>query len=282
MARVEKMSDPQETTGVGETPGDGGNGRPTVHVQNAVKSFDGRVVVDIADLTLGKHPIEGLIGPNGAGKTTLLRMIMHSISLDQGTIAFFPPGGPGSGGEFLSDLPSPAIARLGVVKTNQVIQDFDRLTILDSLMLPVARQSDEKSYEIYRENGLFEEHVKEFRWYLDQFPFEDPYGYAKSAGEKKLLDIIRCLLLHPKVLLLDEPAAGLPEDVSDRIMDLIKEKTKTENMSVVIVEHDLNVIWKLSDYVHFMAEGSVILHGEPAYIRQHDTVVEKYLGTGHV
>jgi ABC-type branched-subunit amino acid transport system ATPase component len=282
MARVEKMSDPQETTGVGETPGDGGNGRPTVHVQNAVKSFHGRVVVEIADLTLGKHPIEGLIGPNGAGKTTLLRMIMHSISLDQGTIAFFPPGGPGSGGEFLSDLPSPAIARLGVVKTNQVIQDFDRLTILDSLMLSVAQQSDERLYEIYRESEVFDDHISEIRWYLDEFPFEDPYGYANSAGEKKLLDIIRCLLLHPKVLLLDEPAAGLPEDVSDQAMALIKEKASAENMSVVLVEHDLNVVWGMSDYVHFMAEGSVILQGEPAYIRQHDTVVEKYLGSGHV
>ncbi len=269
------------------TPARGLNGgtegaRPTIRIQGAVKSFHGRVVVDVDDLTLGKHPIEGLIGPNGAGKTTLLRMIMHSVTLDEGTITLFPNDNSGNGGEVLSNRRSPAIARLGVIKTNQVIQDFDRLTILDSLLLSLAKQSDERSYEIYRENGLFEEHVNEIRWYLDRFPFEDPYGYANSAGEKKLLDLIRCLLLRPRLLLLDEPAAGLPEDVANLVMELIKEKATTENVSVVIVEHDLKVIWGLSDYVHFMAEGSVILQGDPAYVRQHDTVIEKYLGSGHV
>lgn len=276
------MSDSREPATADAPPAAGSNGRPTIRVQDAVKSFHGRVVVDVDDLTIGQHPIEGLIGPNGAGKTTLLRMIMHSISLDAGTITFLPPNRSGNGGEVLSDRRSPAIARLGVVKTNQVIQDFDRLTILDSLLLAVAQQSDERLYEIYRENEVFDDHISEIRWYLAEFPFEDPYGYAKSAGEKKLLDIIRCLLLHPKVLLLDEPAAGLPEDVSDQVMALIKERTSAENMSVVIVEHDLNVIWNMSDYVHFMAEGRVVLQGEPAYIRQHETVVEKYLGSGHV
>jgi ABC-type branched-subunit amino acid transport system ATPase component len=247
-----------------------------------VKSFDGRVVVDVEDLTLGQHPVEGLIGPNGAGKTTLMRMIMHSVGLDRGTITFFEPDDHAGGGHLLSNRPSHVIARLGVVKTNQVIQDFDRLTIWDSLLLSVANESDERSYRIYREDGLFEEHVEEIRGYLDRFGFENANGFAKSAGEKKLLDIIRCLLLKPKVLLLDEPAAGLPEDVSAQVMELVKHIATTENVSVVIVEHDLTVIWSMSDYVHFMAEGSVVLQGDPAWIRQHETVVEKYLGSGHV
>ena len=112
-------------------------GRPSLHVEGAVKSFDGRVVVDVADLTLGEHAVEGLIGPNGAGKTTLMRMIMHSIKLDRGKVTFF--AGDGSpGGVVLSSKPAYAIARLGVVKTNQVIQDFEKLTIWDSLLLSVA------------------------------------------------------------------------------------------------------------------------------------------------
>jgi ABC-type branched-subunit amino acid transport system ATPase component len=208
-----------------------------------------------------------------------MRMIMHSIKLDEGTITFSPNGRDAS---VLSDMRSPAIARLGVVKTNQVIQDFERLTILDSLLLSTAEASDERAYQIYREDDVFDRNAAEIRGYLAYFGIDDSTNFALSAGEKKLLDIIRCLLLHPKVLLLDEPTAGLPGEARDRVMDLIRDKAMTENISVVIVEHDLAVIWAMSDHVHFMAEGSVILEGGPDYIREHETVIEKYLGSGHV
>lgn len=270
----------KDTTFAREPTGDSDGSRPRVRIQDAVKSFAGRVVVDVDDLTVGAHPIEGLIGPNGAGKTTLLRMIMNSISLDRGTITL-SSGGDGSE-VVLSDLPASRMARHGVVKTNQVITDFEKLTILDSLLLSVARATDEWPYRIYREQGLHEDTVEDILWYLDRFEFEDPLGLADSAGEKKLLDIIRCLLLKPRVLLLDEPTAGLPDDIRDQLMGVIKQKAAEENMTVLIVEHDLHVIWTMSDYVHFMAEGCVLLQGEPTLIREHRTVIEKYLGSGHV
>jgi ABC-type branched-subunit amino acid transport system ATPase component len=268
------------TASAGESVVDRPSSRPTVHIQGAVKSFGGRVVVDVDDLALGTYPIEGLIGPNGAGKTTLLRMIMHAISLDEGTVVLSSNGNGDR--TILSNLPASAMARNGIVKTNQVITDFEQLTIMDSMLLAVAQRSDERFFAIYREPGLYDDHVSEIQWYLDQFDFEDPYGFANSAGEKKLLDIIRCLLLEPRVLLLDEPAAGLPDDIRDQIMELIRQKSADDNMAVVIVEHDLHVIWNMCEYVHFMAEGSVVLQGEPAYIRDHETVVEQYLGSGHV
>jgi ABC-type branched-subunit amino acid transport system ATPase component len=255
--------------------------RPSLRIEGAAKSFDGRIVVDVDDLTLGRYPVEGLIGPNGAGKTTLMRMIMHSLKLDRGRVTFFS-GDASRDSVEISRKPAHAIARLGVVKTNQVIQDFEKLTIFDSLLLSVAKMHDEQPYQIYRERHLWAEYGDEIEGYLEELPFENPYGFAKSAGEKKLLDIIRCLLLRPRLLLLDEPTAGLPAEVRERVMTLIRKKADEENVSVVIVEHDLNVIWTLSDYVHFMAEGSVALQGDPAWIREHETVVEKYLGKGHV
>ncbi len=254
--------------------------RPAIHLNGVAKSFDGRTVVDVDDLTLGTYPIEGLIGPNGAGKTTLLRLIMHSIKLDRGTVSLTDPGSP-NGSVVLSKKPEHRIARLGVVKTNQVIQDFPNLTIWDSLLLAVAEARSEQPDRIYSERRVIEEHGDEIQQYLDYFTFENPNGFANSAGEKKLLDMIRCLLLNPKVLLLDEPTAGLPDDVTEQVMELIRQKA-AEGMSVVVVEHDLTVIWGLSDLVHFMAEGSVILQGDPASIRKHETVIEKYLGSGHV
>ena len=254
--------------------------RPQIRVQNAVKSFSGRVVVDIDDLVLGDQPIEGLIGPNGAGKTTLMRMIMHSTPLDSGTITMVPNGH--SDQEIvLSGLPTYRMAGFGLVKSNQVIMDFDQLTIWDSLLLALAESLHEQPHRIFAEEALFEEYADRARRYLDYFGFGDPTGFAQSAGEKKLLDIVRCLLLEPKFLLLDEPTAGLPDDLTDKVMAEIR-RLADQGTAVVIVEHDLNVIWSLSDEVHFMAEGSVIMRGDPQTIREHHTVVEKYLGEGHV
>jgi len=252
--------------------------RPRIRVQGAVKSFSGRVVVDVDDLVLGDRPIEGLIGPNGAGKTTLMRMIMHSTPLDRGRISLLPPGG---GDVVLSSLPAHRMARHGVVKSNQVIMDFDKLTIWDSLLLAVAEARYEQPHRIFSERSVFRRHEDEIRHHLDFFGFADPTAFAMSAGEKKLLDIVRCLLLRPTFLLLDEPTAGLPDELTEKVMTVVRDLAATST-SVVIVEHDLNVIWSLCDEVLFMAEGKVILRGDPPSIRANRTVVEKYLGEGHV
>jgi ABC-type branched-subunit amino acid transport system ATPase component len=252
--------------------------RPRIRVEGATKSFSGRVVVDVDDLVLGDRPIEGLIGPNGAGKTTFMRMIMHSTSLDRGRISLLPPGG---GEVTLSTLPAHRMAALGVVKSNQVIMDFDKLTIWDSLLLAAAQARYEQPYRIFSERTVFRQHEAEIRRHLDYFGFADPTAFAMSAGEKKLLDIIRCLLLHPTFLLLDEPTAGLPEDLTEKVMTVVRDLAAA-GTSVVVVEHDLNVIWNFCDEVLFMAEGKVILRGGPQSIRENRTVVEKYLGEGHV
>jgi ABC-type branched-subunit amino acid transport system ATPase component len=252
--------------------------RPRIRIEGAVKSFSGRVVVDVADLELGDQPIQGLIGPNGAGKTTLMRMIMHSTALDRGTISLLPAGG---GRVLLSSLPPHRMAGHGLVKSNQVIMDFPKLTIWDSLLLSVTENRYERPYRVFSERAAFRRHEEEIRHYLDYFGFSDPTGFAMSAGEKKLLDIVRCLLLRPSFLLLDEPTAGLPEELTDKVMAVVRD-LGAAGTSVVIVEHDLNVIWSLCDEVLFMAEGSVVLRGAPREIREHRTVVEKYLGEGHV
>ena len=255
--------------------------RPQILVKGATKSFSGRVVVDVEELLLGERPIEGLIGPNGAGKTTLMRMIMHSTPLDGGTIEFVQTGEHGNSVVVLSDLPTHRMAGLGVVKSNQVIMDFNKLTIWDSLLLASSEAKFEQPHRIFSERFVYRRHEDEIRAWLDFFPFADPTGFAQSAGEKKLLDIIRCLLLKPRFLLLDEPAAGLPSELTEKVMEAIK-FLSNEGTTVVVVEHDLSLIWNICERVHFMAEGQVLLQGEPDEIRKHGTVIEKYLGKGHV
>jgi ABC-type branched-subunit amino acid transport system ATPase component len=252
--------------------------RPRIHIRDAQKRFDGRVVVHVDELTLGERPIEGLIGPNGAGKTTLMRMVMHSLPLDRGTITLRRPDLPDV---HLSSLPAHRMAGLGVVKSNQVVTDFPKLTVLDSLLLAVAEARYEQPHRVLAERALFLRHEEEVRHHLDAFGFDDPTVFARSAGEKKLLDIVRCLLLRPRFLLLDEPTAGLPVDVTAKVMAAVRDLAAS-GTSVVIVEHDLAVIWGLCDWVHFMAEGDVVLQGDPKSIREHHVVVEKYLGEGHV
>jgi ABC-type branched-subunit amino acid transport system ATPase component len=240
-----------------------------LHLRNLTKSFGGRKVVDVEDLALGRHGIEGLIGPNGAGKTTLLNLVTQKLKLGGGRVLFSSNGG---GQVDITGMPIDRVARLGIVKTNQIIRD--------SLLLSLATPRHERLYGVASERSLLRETEAEIDRYLDYFHFEDPDGHALSAGEKKLLDIIRCLLVKPRVLLMDEPTAGLPEDQTRRVMDLMTTKVAEEGLAIVIVEHDLGLIWRVCEFVHFMADGKILVQGTPAEIRQSRTVADKYLGTG--
>ena len=252
--------------------------RPQIRVERVAKSYSGRTVVDVDELVLGDQPIEGLIGPNGAGKTTLMRMIVHAVPLDRGTITLQSPTEPDL---LLSSMSTDRIAHHGVVKSNQLITDFERLTILDSLLFAVTESEYENPLRIFSEPTVFQRHRQEIERLLEYFGFSDRTAFARSAGEKKLLDIIRCLILKPRFLLLDEPTAGLPDEVTEKVMSALRELA-AGGTTVVIVAHDLNVIWNLCDEVVFMAEGKVQLRGDPQSIREHRTIIEKYLGEGHV
>jgi ABC-type branched-subunit amino acid transport system ATPase component len=234
-----------------------------LHLKNIIKRFGGRKVVDVKDLTLGTHGIEGLIGPNGAGKTTLINIISHKLRMDTGQVLYYPGGNEID----ISKKSFDEIARLGMVRTNQIIQDFQSLTIRDSLLLSLATSKYERFYNVFSEKKLRKAAQQEIEKYLDYFHFENPDGHALSAGEKKLLDIIRCLLLKPKVLLMDEPTSGLPQDQTDLV-------------SILIVEHNLDLIWGVSENVYFMAEGEILIQGTPDEVRKNKTVVKKYMGEG--
>lgn len=247
-----------------------------LHLKNIMKSFGGRKVVDIKDLAMGTHGIEGLIGPNGAGKTTLINLITHKLKMDQGQVLYYSEGNEID----ISAMPIDEIARSGMVRTNQIIQDFQSLTIKDSLLLSLATPVYEQFYRIYSEDRLRQSVEEEINSYLDYFHFENPDAHALSAGEKKLLDIIRCMLLKPKVLLMDEPTCGLPQDQTELVIEMMRKKTVEEGMSILIVEHDLDLIWGVCENVYFMAEGEIQIQGPPEEVKNHKTVVEKYMGEG--
>lgn len=247
-----------------------------LHLKNVRKRFGGRTVVDVPDLTLGTHGISGLIGPNGAGKTTLMALIAGTHSLDRGRISYTAPNGE----EFdLTTLRVEQISRLGIVKTNQLLQDFETLSIVDSMLLSLASDREERFYRVLKDKEFMERTRERLAYYLDYFGFGKPKGLALSAGEKKLLDIVRCLLVDPDLLLMDEPTAGLSEEDTRRVMEFVKSRTDAGDFSAVVIEHDLEVIWGWCEHVYFMAEGQLLVEGTAEQLLNDRRVAEKYLGS---
>lgn len=246
-----------------------------LHMQNLTKSYHaGHPVLDVPEGTLGEHGLEGLIGPNGAGKSTMMGLLTRRIAPSTGTVTLEVDDVTHE----LNPLKSYDVARLGLVKTNQRIQGFESLTIRDSLRLAATSHADETYLGVVKDSDQDDAIEAEIDGYLKRFKFEDPDGFAKSGGEKKLLDILRCMIFKPRMLLMDEPTAGLPDDVTNEVMKLVNEKVKAKEMTVVIVEHDLELIWKHCKYVHFLSEGSILFHGTPKDVKENRVVAEKYMG----
>lgn len=246
-----------------------------LHMQGLSKSYhEGHPVLNVPEGTLGEHGLEGLIGPNGAGKSTLMGLLTRRIPASTGTVSLED----GQTTTELNSLKSYDVARLGLVKTNQRIQGFESLTIRDSLRLAATSHADETYRGVLTDTDEDEAVEADIDAYLSRFKFDDPDGFAKSGGEKKLLDILRCMILKPKLLLMDEPTAGLPDDVTQEVMTMVGEKVKAQEMTVVIVEHDLELIWKHCTYVHFLSEGEILFHGTPKDVKENRVVAEKYMG----
>jgi ABC-type branched-subunit amino acid transport system ATPase component len=246
----------------------------TIDISGLRKSYGGRVVCSIPELQLGTHAVEGLIGPNGAGKTTLLSLITGRITADTGCVTFHS----GDQSIPLTNKRLDEVARLGVVRTNQRIQDFETLTIMDSMLLSLAENQQENILGLFKEKALRTTAHPIVTQYIEEFRFSDPNGHALSAGEKKLLDIIRCVLLKPKFLLMDEPTVGLPNEQTEMVIDLVRRVSQDTGMSVVIIEHDLDLIWNACEYVHFLSDGEVLYQGRPDQVRTNDIVRKKYMG----
>lgn len=245
-----------------------------LEAENLTKSYHQHEVVNIPKVAFGAVGLEGLIGPNGAGKSTLMGLLTRRIPPTSGKIRL----DTGKGTKSLNPLRSHEVARIGLIKTNQRIQGFDSLTIRDSLRLAMTSPKDEGFMSIFARERDTEEVEEKVSYYTEAFPFSDRNGYARSGGEKKLVDILRCLIAEPKLLLMDEPTAGLPDDITHKVMGMVREKVAAGTMRVVVVEHDLPLIWEYCDYVHFLSEGSILFEGEPDEVKSNRVVAEKYMG----
>jgi branched-chain amino acid transport system ATP-binding protein len=235
----------------------GGSG-PLLDVENLTKRFGGIVALDEVSFELPRGPITGLIGPNGAGKTTLFHLVSGFHEPTAGTIRL--------DGERIDGRPMHETARRGVARTFQISRPFGEMTVRENLL--VANYDLPPDERARRIDGVLET--------VELGHQADTLGGELSGGQQTLLDIGRVLMRDPKLVLLDEPAAGVNPALVDRIADLI-ERT-SDDQTYMIVEHDITLVSRLCDRVIVLDEGRIIADGPLEQVRANDEVVKAYLG----
>lgn len=246
-------------------------------VHDVEKSFGGIKAVDGCSLKIKKSAIVGVIGPNGAGKTTLFRIISGFEKPDNGTIVF--------NGEDIEGVTSFAIARKGLIRTFQISKALTKLTVEENMLLAPQFQHGERIWNVWlrpkdvkrqEEENIEKAHA--LLEFLGLLRLKDEYAGALSGGQKKLLEIARALMADPKMLLLDEPFAGVNPTLAMKILERIKELRDNNGMTVLVIEHDMPKIMQLSDHIYVLNKGKVIASGAPEEVRANEQVVEAYLG----
>ena len=249
--------------------------QPILSARDVHRAFGGLHAVDGATFTALRGRITGLIGPNGAGKSTLMGIIAGAIRADAGAIEF--------DGTDVTGLPSHKIARRGIIRTFQLSAEFSKLTVLENLLVAAPAQKGESLFgaELGRLYWGHDEAalVARARDVLDRFamsPKENELAGNLSGGQKRLLEIMRALMAHPKLLLLDEPFAGVNPTLAREIEQYLL-GLRDEGLSMIMVEHELSVVERLCDPVVVMAQGKVISEGSMREVTARQEVLDAYL-----
>jgi branched-chain amino acid transport system ATP-binding protein len=251
---------------------------PAIVVDGVTRTFGGLTAVSVDHLEVQRGGITGLIGPNGAGKTTLFNLLTGFDQPNSGTWSF--------DGRSLGKLAPHQVARLGVVRTFQLTKALSRLTVLQNMLLGAQGQKGESFLRalvpgIWR--GQEQANTEKAMDLLTRFKLDrkkDDFAGTLSGGQRKLLEMARALMSDPKVVMLDEPMAGVNPALTQSLLGHVKD-LREQGMTVVFVEHDMDVVRDISDWVVVMAAGKVIAEGPPESISQNQAVVDAYLGAHH-
>jgi branched-chain amino acid transport system ATP-binding protein len=247
-------------------------------VSELVKQFGGNRAVDGASFTVATGSITGLIGPNGAGKTTCFNCISGFLKPDAGSVTF--------DGADITRMPPHKIVRRGLARTFQIPQELAAMTVLENLLLVPAEQSGERVWETWLRPGRIAKeeraNVARARQVLELVDLAGlAYEYAGnlSGGQRKLLELARALVASPKLVLLDEPSAGVNPTLARRLVDDIRAIRTDLNGTFLVIGHDMDLVARLCDPVIVMTNGSVLIEGPPDVVLADAEVQEAYLGS---
>ncbi|VEP17850.1 putative branched-chain amino acid transport ATP-binding protein LivG [Hyella patelloides LEGE 07179] len=244
--------------------------------QGLSKSFGGIKAVDNATINVHRGSITGLIGPNGAGKTTLFNLLSNFINPDRGKVIF--------DNQKIDHLSSHQIAQRGVIRTFQVARVLSRLSVLENMLLAAPKQTGENFFKVWlqqpklrQEDRLNREKAMTILDSVGLAAKAYDYAGALSGGQRKLLEMARTLMVDPKLILLDEPAAGVNPTLIQQICQHINTWNQ-QGISFLIIEHNMDVIMSLCDRVWVLAEGTNLAEGTPTEIQNNQEVLQAYLG----
>jgi neutral amino acid transport system ATP-binding protein len=261
---------PALPAGRGSSPvGSPSLGASLLELRDVTRRFGGVTAVDGCSFSVAAGSLTGLIGPNGAGKTTVFNLIAGFLQLDGGAIEL--------SGQALARLRPHQIARLGLSRTFQVTRELKELTVLENVVVHARTRglldllaSSMRAAERDRAMALLD--------LVGLARFADAPARTLSFGQRKLLELAAALMPEPKIILLDEPAAGVNPALLDAIVGYI-EQVNQDGVTFLIVEHNMELVMNLCDPIIVMAHGKVLAHGPPDQIQSDPRVLEAYLGT---